>query len=134
MPDVTINFGITYTPPAAAQNSGQAVLNTTASYQAQSVGTMDIPTTITPATVIPVPFNSIDVGAQVCVVRNSTLNPIGIRINGSVTNNFQLEAGGTWSYVAAAIPTVAPLTEVDIEIITAPVSATQYVNYWVFGS
>jgi|SRR5690606_11467037 len=133
MPNVTINFGLTYTPPAAAQNSGQAVIATTAAYEAQSVGTLDIPTTITPASIIAVPFNAIDNGAQVFMIQNLTANPVGVRLNGAVANNFQLESGASWSYFGPSIPTTDPLTAVDVEIITAPVTSTHYINYWVFG-
>lgn len=81
MPAATSKLILTYTPPAAALNSGVAVIDTNVTYEAQSVGALDIPISTPVGTIFEVPFGSI-AGAQVAIIRNLTANAIGIRING----------------------------------------------------
>lgn len=82
MPAVTVKTIVTYTPPAAAANSGIAVIDTSITYEAQSVGVLDVPVATPVGTSFQVPFGSI-AGAQLVAIRNLTANAIGVKINGS---------------------------------------------------
>lgn len=77
-----VTLAIVYTPPASPQNSGNASIAVPISFEAQNVGTMDIPAGTPSGTVLQIPFGSI-AAAQVVVVRNLTSNAIGVKINGS---------------------------------------------------
>lgn len=81
MPTATAKLQLIYTPPAAASNSGIPVIETSVVYEAQNVGTLDIPAGTAVGTVFQIPFGSIG-GAQVAIVRNLGASAIGLKING----------------------------------------------------
>jgi hypothetical protein len=82
MPTATVRLQLTYTPPAAASNSGVPVIDTPIVYEAQNVGTLDIPPGIAVGTVFQIPFGSI-AGAQLLMIKNGTSNSVGVKINGA---------------------------------------------------
>lgn len=81
MPNANLILNLTYTPPASAQNSGIASIPVSITFDAQSVGVLDIPTSTPAGTIFQIPFGSI-AGAQLVMVRNLTSNAIGLKING----------------------------------------------------
>ena len=127
----TVNTTVQYTPPSAASNSGLATLATSGTENAQSVGKLDILSSITPGDVVAIPFGAVD-AAKVCIVRNLMSTEVGIRLNGAVANDFTLGPGQKFQIDGAIAGTTTPLVSVDVELIAAP-SATEFVQYWVVG-
>lgn len=128
---IIVNTTVQYTPPGAAASSGLATLATSGTENAQSVGKLDILSSITPATVLPIPFGAVD-AAKVCIVQNLMSTEIGVRLNGTASNDFTLGPGQKFQIDGAIAGTTVPLISVDVEIITAP-AATEFVNFWVMG-
>lgn len=127
----TITFGILYTPPSAAANSGNASFSTQASYNAQNVGQLDVQTSDAPATTFAIPFGSVSAG-KIVMVRNMMSTEIGIRLNAAGSDNMKLPAGGEFVYAASVAPNATPLTAVTI-VTTASPAQIENVMYWVFG-
>ncbi len=126
-----VNTTVTWTPPGTPENSGVATLATSGVENAQSVGKHDILTSISPASVLSIPFGSVD-AAKVAIVENLMTTEIGLRLNGAVANVITLGPGQRFILEGAVAGGTTPLTQLDIEIITAP-TATEFVLWWIFG-
>lgn len=70
--------------------------------------------------------------AKTVAVKNMMSTEIGIRINGSLTNNFNLPPGGVFTVAGATAPVANPMTAVTI-VTTADPTVTERVHYWAFG-
>ena len=126
-------LNIQYTPPSAPANSGVASLLVGGTYNGGQAGSIDVPTTIvvSPPTVIPVPFGSV-AAAKLLVIRNNMSSEVGVRLNGSVDNTFNIPAGSVISYMAPTAPGAVPLTSVDIVPTVIP-TVVEQIHYWCFG-
>ena len=132
MPDqLTTQLSVTYTPPKAAQNSGQSTLGITSTYNGQSVGTVDVPPGTTPPTTFAIPFGSVS-AAKACIIRNDMSSDIGIRLNSAVADNFELGSGGELMITSPIAPSTTPLISVDI-LTTADPTSLEQVFFWVYG-
>lgn len=127
----TSTLTLAYTPPGAPVNSGVASLALGGTYQAGQAGSIDVPSGTTVGTALDVPFGSV-AKAKLLVVKNNLSSEIGVRLNSAVANNFNVPAGGIFSYVAPTAPTAVPLTAVEL-ITTVDPTATERVLFWVFG-
>ncbi len=134
MPNKTATFltNFTYTGP-----SGNTVTepqsSVAAPYQSMHSGTLDVPPSTAPATAIPIPTGSI--GTEITAVRivNNLSLDIGIRLNGAVTDEYQVPPGGEFQYVTPVAATYLPLTAVSIATTAEQVEIDESVAYWVFG-
>ena len=124
-------FTFTYTPPNAPVNSGVASLAVSGTYQGGQAGSVDVPPGTTVGTVLSIPFGSV-AAAKVLVIRNNMSSEVGIRLNGSGSNNFNIPAGGQIVYLVPTTPVAVPLTAASIITIVDP-TAIERVNFWVFG-
>lgn len=127
----TVSLGVSYTPPGASLNSGNSTFQLQSTYNGQSVGQVDVATTYTPGTPIPVPFGNI-AAAKVVIVKNMMSVEIGIRLNGAISNTFNLAPGGEFAYAASAAPSSTPLISASINPVSVP-ATTESVYYFVFG-
>lgn len=127
----TTSTTVQWTPPGTPDNSGLATLAVSGNENAQSVGKHDILASITPATVLAIPFGQVG-AAKVAIVQNLMSVEIGLRINGAVANDITLGPGQIFQLTGSTPGSTTPLTALDVEIISAP-SATEFVLYWIFG-
>lgn len=127
----SVSGTIVYTPPLAAPNSGAASLSTQGVYNAQNVGSVDVPAGTTTATSFSVPFGSVG-AASVVIVRNQMSTPINVRLNGSGTDTFELAPGAMFRYESPTTPATTPITAVEC-ITTAEPTAIENIFYWIFG-
>ena len=131
MANFNLVSSITWTPPKAITNSGVSTLGTTGVYNAASVGTIDVPPGTVVGTVFSVPFGHID-SLKVIVIRNDMSSDIGVRINGSVTDNFEIAAGGELHYMAPTAPATTPITSLSV-VTTLDPAQTESIYFWAFG-
>jgi len=124
-------LSLQYTPPSAPANSGNAVFTTTASFNAQNVGQIDVNPTDLPAAVFPIAFGSV-AKAKMLVIKNLTANDIAIRLNGAVADTFVLSPQGEFAYVCQTAPLTTPITSASA-VLTAASLAVEAIQYWVFG-
>ena len=129
---VTISVSLQWTPPGAAANSGLSSFGTTATYNAQNVGEIDVQPTATPATVIPISFGAVS-AAKMIMIRNMTSAEVGVRLNGAVADTLSLPAGSCISFSSATTPVGTPLTSASIVLTTPSVTTIEKVYYYVFG-
>ena len=127
----TINLSITYTPPAGATNSATASLATAASSSAQNVGVIDVPSGTAPAATFPIPFGSVS-AAKILMIKNAMNSDIGIQLNASGADIYQISAGGLMMIGMPTEPASDTLTDATISII-ASITTDQTIQYWVFG-
>lgn len=131
MGNFSTSQGIQWTPPGAAANSGNSTLTTQGTENAQSVGKLDIPPGTAVSTVVPIPFGQVD-AAKVCVVQNLMSSEVGVRLNGSIADNFTLGPGQRFSIDGPTAGSTTPLISVDV-VTTVDPAVTEFINYWVFG-
>lgn len=131
MGNFTTSLGIQWTPPAAADNSGNSTLSTAGTEQAQSVGTIDVPNGTVVGSVLPIPFGSVG-AAKVCVVENKMSTEVGVRLNGSLSDEFTLGPGQRFAVSGPVAGSTLPLTQVELTT-TADPTQTEKINYWIFG-
>lgn len=122
---------VTWTPPRAIVNSGVSTLGASGVYNASSVGSIDVPPGTTVGTIFSVPLDHIS-SLKALIVRNEMSSDIGIRINGSVTNNFEIAAGGELHYLAPIAPVTTPITSLSI-VTTLDPTQIQSVFFWAYG-
>ncbi len=127
----TAALNLTYTPPGAPAGSGVAALAQAGTYQAGQAGTVDVPPGTTVATVLPIPFGSV-AAAKLLVIKNNGANEIGVRLNASGSNNFNIPAGGMIAYAVATAPVAVPLTAASI-ITTVDPTTVDRIQYWTLG-
>jgi len=128
---VTVSRTIQFTPPSAPVNSGTGTISTQAIYNSQNVGDIDVQITDASGTSFSIPFGSVG-AAKVAIVKNLMSADIGIRINGSVADNFKLPSGGVFSYESSSAPGSDPLSSITV-ITTATPTQISNISYWVFG-
>jgi hypothetical protein len=127
----TTSASVIYTPPLGSPNSGSATFQTASAYNAQNIGTMDIPAGTLPGTLFPVPFGTVN-SAKVLIVKNNTTDEVGFRMNGAGADIFRLVANGVFHIEMPASPTLNPIVDATIVILVSP-SVMQSANYFVFG-
>lgn len=128
---LTTQTSIIYTPPKAATNSGHSILGTTNAYNASAVGSIDVPNGTTIGTIFSIPFNSID-EAKTIIIRNDMTSDIGIRINGAISDNFELSPSGEMIISNPVAPGTTPITQIDIVTTVDPINLER-IYYFVFG-
>jgi hypothetical protein len=128
----TMTFNMTYTPPGAPLNSGTFSKTVSFSYTAMTSGIMDIPDATVASTVFPIPFGTINANAQVLIVFNMNNKDIGIRLNGSVTDIYQIPPGGMLTIGSPTTSTSNPLTSAAVTT-TALQVGTGTVEFFVLG-
>jgi hypothetical protein len=109
--NVVLAGTLSYTPAGGGVTSPS--LSVTTPYDAQVVGTIDIPDATAADTAIPIPFGSIGEAKALLVKNNNTLD-IGIRLNGAVANSHRLTPGGTMLIQNPIVATAGPLTSASI--------------------
>jgi len=129
--NVTVTASLQWTPPSAPANSGTATFNVVASVNAQNVGQVDVQTADVPGTVFPMPFGSVQ-AAKVMCVKNMMSSEIGVRLNGHVTNDFRVPAGGMVMYAAPVGPNAEPIASASI-VTTASPAAIENVQFFIYG-
>lgn len=129
--NVTVTATVQWTPPSAPANSGTATFNAVASVNAQNVGQIDVQTSDAPATVFPMPFGSVQAAKVICI-KNMMSSEIGLRINGHVTNDFRIPAGGFILYSAPVGPNSEPWSSASI-VTTASPAAIENVQFFIYG-
>jgi hypothetical protein len=124
---------ISWTPPSAPVSSGQSAFTTQASYNAQNVGAIDVPSGTTPMTVFNIPFGSVD-KVRVLIVKSLMTSDVDVGINSSSDPVFTLAPGGSFRYEAPIDPITGthPIVSASFTILVAPVN-TEAVQFWVFG-
>lgn len=127
----TTNLTLQYTPPAGPANSATATFSVATAHNAQSVSNLDITSGTAPATTFAVPFGSV-ASAKILIIENATQDDIGIQLNTSGSDIFHLTAGGTFQIAMSADPSVTPLVDATVQILTSP-TTTQSVKTFVFG-
>lgn len=132
MTQFTTTMGVQFTPPSAPANSGVSSFASQGNYEAQNIGTVKIPTTMTPPTTYDIPFGLVG-SALMILIENQMSISIGLKLNGSVTVNFDLAPGAVFLMSGATASAGVPLTEVSFTVATAP-TTTSHVNYFVFGA
>lgn len=130
---VVLQSTIQWTPPAAPTNSGQSAFTIQASYNAQNVGTIDVPSGTAPATSFSIPFGSVG-KARVLIVKSLMTSDVDVKINGSTDPIFTLAPGGSFRYEAPVDPTtgIRPITSASFAILVAPTNS-ESVQYWIMG-
>jgi hypothetical protein len=129
--NVTVTASVQWTPPSAPANSGTATFNVVASVNAQNVGQVDVQVSDPPGAVFPMPFGSIATAKVICI-KNMMSSEVGVRINGHVTNDFRVPAGGIVMYAAPVGPNSEPWASASI-VTTASPAAIEAVQFFVFG-
>jgi hypothetical protein len=130
----TVTLGVQFTPPSAPANSGVSTFGAQGNYNAQNVGAIDVPTTVVPPTDFAIPFGSVS-AASMALVKNLTSNAIGLKLNGSLTVNYDLAPGAIWMMAGATASTgvgSTPLTAISATVTVAP-TIVEAVQYMVFG-
>lgn len=124
---------VQWTPPAAPVNSGQSSFVLQASYNAQNVGTLDVPSGTAPATIFAIPFGSVG-KAKYLRVKNLMTTDVDVRINGSTDPIFSLAPQGSFTYEQATDPSdgTYPLTSASVEVLISPTNLAS-VQFWVYG-
>jgi len=128
----TVTLGVQFTPPSAPVNSGVSTFGAQGNCDAQNVGTIDVPTTMTPPTTYDIPFGSV-ASASMVLVKNNMTAAVGLKINGSVTVNFDLAPGAIFMMAGPTASAGVPLISVSATVTAAP-TATEQLSYFVFGS
>jgi hypothetical protein len=130
---VVLQSSIQWTPPSAPANSGQSAFTTQASYNAQNVGSIDVPSGTIVSTEIDIPFGSVE-KARVFIVKSLMTSDVDVKINGSADPIFSLAPGGSFRYEAPIDPStgVYPITSASITILVSPTHIEQ-LNFWVMG-
>jgi len=128
----TMTFNMTYTPPGGPLNSGTFSKVVSFPYTAMTSGILDIPDSTVGGVVFPIPFGTINANAQVLLIYNLNNKDIGIRLNGSPADIYQVPPGGI---LTAGNPTTSianPLLSASI-VTTALQVGTGTVEFFVLG-
>jgi hypothetical protein len=132
MTQFTATVGVQFTPPSAPVNSGVSSFASQGNYDAQNIGTVKIPSTMTPPTTYSIPFGLVG-SAMMVIIENKMSASIGIKLNGSQTVNFDLAPSAVFMMSGSTVSSGVPLTAASFTVAAAP-STTEYCNYFVFGS
>ncbi len=127
----TVTVGLQYTPPSAPSNSGNVAFTIAPSSNSQNVGQIDVNPADTAGTTFSIPFGSVSI-PKLIILKNLTSVEIGLRINGSLTNNFRMAPGGIFIDGASVAVGSEPISSLEIVIITATIQV-EYFQYFVFG-
>jgi hypothetical protein len=130
--NASTTFNLQYTPPSAPAGSGTAVFVLPVTFNAQCVGQIDLQPIITPPDVISIPFGGV-AKAKLLIIKNLMSNDIGVRLNGSVTDSFDLCTMGEFIYISPTNPLASPITAAVVVALIAPLATVESIQYWVFG-
>lgn len=130
---VVLQSSVQWTPPSAPANSGQSAFTTQASYNAQNVGAIDVPSGTSPSTSFSIPFGSVG-RARVLIVKSLMTSDVDVKINGSTDPIFTLAPGGSFRYEAPIDPSTGthPITSASFAVLVAPTNS-ESCNFWVMG-
>ena len=81
MNNATAQLSIQYTPPNAAQNSGNVAYTVVAPYNSQNVGQFDILSSEVAPQTFQIPFGSVS-QCLMLIIKNNQATDIGVRLNG----------------------------------------------------
>jgi len=131
MGSFSASFGILWTPPAAAVNSGNSTVSAQGTENSQSVGKVDVPSGTIIGTTFDIPFQGVS-GAKLFTIQNMMSSDIGVRLNGAATDNFRLAPGQMLAMAGPAVAASNPLSSVTV-VTTASPAQTELIYYWVMG-
>ena len=133
MPNLTANLqlNLQYTGPDSDTVS-MPTLYTSAPYQAQTHGTIDVPDATASATVYAVPFGAIAVDATCGVIENLTGQPLLLKINGAAAASQSIPTGGSFCWANPAVAGSTPITAMSLTT-TAIQSGAGRIVYHLFG-
>ena len=60
-------------------------------------------------------------------------NDIGVRLNASVSDTFDICTMGEFIYISPTNPLATPITAATVVATVAPIATVESVQYWVFG-
>jgi len=127
----TLKYSVSYTGP-----NGEVVSPPTqqvlAPYQAQAVGTIDVPDAESASTVHAVPFGGIGVACTLGTIENQTGQELAVKINGASTPSHHIAPGGAFVFGEAVAPGSAPVTALSLTT-TAQQSGAGFISYRLFG-
>lgn len=129
--NAVVSTSITWTPPFAPSNSGASTFSVTASYNAQNVGNVDIPTSTPPGTDFEVPFGTVD-KAKVIALKNSGSKELELKVNGAVTSTFNVPAGAEVIYASSAEQAASGWTSATVTT-TDTNTTIDSLQFWIFG-
>ena len=123
---VVTQIATSYTPPAAPTNSGAPTFVLQASYNAQQVGAIDVPSGTAPATVFNVAFGYVG-KVKLFMVKNNMTSDIDVKINGSTDPIFTLPPGGMFMYSCPVDPSTGtrPLVSASCTTLVSPTNLEQ---------
>jgi hypothetical protein len=127
----TITAAVQYTPPNAQTNSGNSSFSAAVPYNAQNVGTIDVPIGQSIATVYSIPFGSVS-GAKGFAVKNGMSSDVIVRINGLGSDEFKIAPAGFIVMAESSAPGSLPLSALTLTTTAAP-STIEQITYMVFG-
>ena len=130
---ISVQTSIQWTPPSAPTNSGQSALTFQASYNAQNVGTLDVPSGTPPAAVFDIPFGSVG-KAKALIVKSMMTSDVDVKLNGSASVAFTLPPQGKFEYETPMDPSTGtyPMTSASITTLATPTN-TETLMFWVVG-
>jgi len=124
---------VQWTPPSAPVNSGQSVFSLQLSYNAQNVGTIDVPDSTAPATVYDIPFGAVS-KAKMLIVKNFTALDLDLSINASA-DLISIPPSGMVMFGAPIDPTGPsdhPIESASLKTRGTSTSLAR-AEFWVFG-
>jgi len=129
--NVVVTLGVQWTPPSAPANSGSSSTVVTASYNAQNVGTIDVPSATGPATAFTIPFGNVN-KAKVIVIKSKMTKEIELAINGAPASTFNIPPQGVVVLASSTEP-LADEWASAIVTTTDTNTAVEFVEYAIFG-
>jgi len=127
---------LNYTAPGGAAGGESPATSVTAPNDSQEVGTVEIPAATGAAVAFVCPFGGIAVNARGFKIVNRTSNqqPIGIRLNGSSSDQFSLAPGGVFEWANPVNPSATLVTAVSFSTTAVQGATPGYVDYYAFGT
>ena len=132
----TLLFSLRYTNPSGFQvslPSDNSQMSVDAAYQAQNVGSLDVPDASGSGVSYTIPFGSIGSEARGVFVQNNTGQPLEVYYAGAMTASYTVAPGGViipcWSPGGNGS---APLLQMVLKTTTTQVGAGK-IDYGTFG-
>lgn len=129
MATASLTSSISYFPPGSG-SSTLAGLNVTSTYTAMEMGTIEIPDLTVIATVISLPFGSVD-NAQALYIKNTNNQDMILRLNGSA-NLMSIQPGGVYMVAYPTSPSGTAISSADL-VLSAAQAGDGIISYFVFG-
>lgn len=129
--NVTVSITMQY-PGPDAETVAPPKKTITCPFQAESVGTIDIPDATNSGTSFDVPFGAIGDECTCALIENRTAQPLQVKINGAAAVSHRIAAGGAMLISNAAEAGGNEITEIAL-ITTAAQVGDESVAYRLFG-